>query len=673
MPKASGRKQVAKIHKQVLTDERRMAKKVARREVGKAKRIVRRKGQWTVAAGAFGYHAGYDSKEGFYARKGHLIHQGVASQPVGTYQIPASSSYVFKPFYTTKPGPRGGLIVCGVQNIGQIASTAAATAGAFVIGGSRTTSFFLSPDDIGGPMALDARKYNFYRFKKVKLIIPMNASSTDTQNMAIAYLPDPASSTFATIDYTTMQQATDLFVGSRKQLNGPIVINITMLNKAQFKKYNTEIDTTDSMSIRACRQGVIFGIFDAVDSANLKYGDVVMEYELELYDRCPDYGFTLQVSDLPMLSRIQKMLIETVSEHKSRGDSDESVERKLPRWKSQLRQLDRYIRTHLPMYDDARYGAQVSIVGPSTLVGRPCIAEVTYTNGGTTVAGLSSGAMDSLQCVQAGAYNRLAEPIVGFALKDSSGNALHTSVPITAIGGSVSAQTGFDGDVKTSNMATANVVQNVTQVGVCTMATAKDEKGARIPPPSTTVAPVPGALILPEVDEKKLSANARLHLPLLRNLSAMPSDKRRVAMKDIVVHGYDVIRKQWPPIVAEYPGVLRMLAQHLVDMSGAEARRQDDSESSDEDTDTSDYVLVSSAKGPTKKISYGEFRLMVDETQYAEYQRLRSLARIAQRSFSIDPTDAGRKSASTKCQQEIVQLLRSWSIQPPPAAAPVAK
>lgn len=660
MPKSSRRAQGGKkIHKQILRDERKGAKKVARAEVAKARRVVRRKGQWTVAAGAMGYHAGYDSKEGFFARRGNLYGRGgVATQPVGTYQIPASSSYVFRPFYTTKPGPRGGLIVCGTQNIGTIQSSAAATAGAFTIGGSRTTNFFLSPDDIGGPMALDARKYNFYRFKKVKLIIPMNASSTDTYNMAIAYLPDPASSTFATIDYNTMQQATDLFVGGRKQLYGPIVIDVTMLNKAQFKKYNTEIDTTDSMSIRACRQGVFFGIFDAVDSANLKYGDIVMEYELELYDRCPDYGFTLQVSDLPLIAKIQKDMVRIVEEHKSRGDSDESIEKRLPRWKSQLRQIDRYVRSHLPSADDSRLGTVTCLSGPNGANSAMVIAGG-FERGGSA-GGYSIGSLGAMQFAQGAGdvATGTGHPVVGVHTVIGSSVGI---VPASTSVGTTAGMSDLTSNINVTNLAGQAVKAGTSGVQAAATFTVvpADTKSVNATGFETKDAPVSGALPIPEFDEKRLSANALKQLPLLRSLANMPSDKRRTAMKDIVTYGYDTLRKQWPPIVSEFPGALRMIAQHLVDMSGAEARRQDDSDSSDEDVDEKDFVIIPSDKGtPNKLISYGEFRLKVGDTEYSEYQKLRANARVAQRSYSIDPTDPERRTAMAKCQSAIVQYLK---------------
>lgn len=645
-----------------------MAKKVARREVGKAKRIVRKKQQWTVAAGAFGYHAGYDSKEGFYARRGHLLHQGgVASQPVGTYTIPASSSYVFKPFYTTRPGPRGGLIVCGTQNIGQIASTALSTAAAFVIGGSRTALFYLSPDDIGGPMALDARKYNFYRFKKVKIICPMNASSTDTQNMAIAYLPDPASATFTTIDYNTMQQATDLFVGSRKQLNGPVVIHLTMLNKAQFKKYNTEIDTTDSMSIRACRQGVIYGIFDATDTANLKYGDIVMEYELELYDRCPDYGFTVQITDLPLLSRIQREMVKIISEQKSRGDSDESIEKRLPRWKSQLRQIDRYIRTHLPsVQDDPRFGNQTCLVGPDRYDGSLRMAGAAAMSSGGTIAGLAVGGVATLGCNMA-TDGVECNPSLGTMALGTTGR--YVAIPSTQNVGTTTGMSNISGGPSTAVGDFASSAVKAGTSGIQSQATftvvpTSDMKIPASAAGDTKSAPVSGASTDLSVDEKKLSANALRQLPLLRSLSAMTPDRRRTAMKDIVTYGYDTVRKAWPPILQEYPGPLRQIATQLVEMSEAESRRQDDSESSDDDDPNERFEIIPSDDGPTHKVSYGEFRLVLGEKDYTEYLKLRAMARVAQRSFSLDPTDQDRKIAMSKCQKEITQFLRGLAVSP---------
>jgi hypothetical protein len=674
-----------KIHKTILREERSMAKKVARKEVSKARRIVRRKGQWTVAAGALGYHAGYDSKEGFFGRKGHLYGRaggGVASQPVGTYSIPASSSYVFRPYYTTKKGPRGGLIVCGTQNIGTIASLASpSSAAAFVIGGARTVLFYLNPDDIGGPMALDARKYNFFNFKKVKFIFPMNASSTDTQNMVIAYQPDPAISTFQTLTYDTLQQSTDLFVGSRKQLNGPIVMALTMLNKSQFKKYNTEVDTTDSMSIRACRQGAVYGLFDATDNTGLKYGDIVMEYELELYDRSPDYGFNVQISHLPVLrDEILPIFwkLRSLEEKKGPDQLADRLNALIPRFVTQQKQLENYIRRLGTSYSDPRLASMVTLVAPSISTSGafgsgPVMIAGRKIHGNTdTVNGMVGGAMGDTAYL--GSTDDLADarPLIAVPVEQGSVDT-GCAMPLGAATGTLAPSTGVTAlaelnDMRIMSTTTIGTVRNLP----ATSAAASDAKSGPILSAAVSkilenelkpVRPLPTGV------GKTYSYNAKCQFGLIQRLAQMEPMERRKCMKDITTLAYQTIRDHWPPFVKEYDGIMRMVAQQMVEMAEAEARRQDDDSASSADDKSDDevdfkalasdgYVIL--AKEPKKafEVRYAELKVVLGPEDFQEYRKLLSLARIAQRSFaSTDPTDTDRRKACGDAQRKIREFL----------------
>lgn len=284
------------VYKGVLRQERTIAKK----EVQKAKKKIKRKGKWTVAADVFGYHAGYNSKSGMFAGKGRI--KQMVQPPAQVRAIPASSSHIFKVRYDRKP-LKNGLRVMGIQKIGDIGTVGGGTAAAFVIGGSQVSSFYLSPDSIGGQMALDARNYTFFKFRKVRLIMVMNAPSTDSYGVGIAFVPDPQIGSFQTVSYATIQQNKDIVTFTRKQ-TGPVTLDVSELRTAQFQKYNTESDTTSDMSKRASYQGIFYGFYNAADAAtNTTYGDMLMEFELDLYNRAPDFGFTLQLR-CPVLAEI---------------------------------------------------------------------------------------------------------------------------------------------------------------------------------------------------------------------------------------------------------------------------------------------------------------------------------------------------------------------------------
>ncbi len=287
---------------------------MAKKEVRKAKKMIHKKKKWSVAASVMGYHGGYDSKKGLFGGKGSIktdTVQGVSNARA----LPVSTSAVFRPWYKrvqlkAGPGNKSGasLAVCGLQKIGTFGTiTSSGTNQAFVIGGSRVSSFLITPDGIGGQMALDARNYVYYKFASIKFIAVMSAPFTDTLNVIMGYIPDSAVSTFQTITPDTLAQNRD-FVDFTRKSGGPVVFQIDELN-SQFPWYNTELDTSTNLTTRASCQGIMFGFFNGSDtSATTNYGELYIQYELILKDRAPDYGFTIQIRDMELAEMLFRAL-----------------------------------------------------------------------------------------------------------------------------------------------------------------------------------------------------------------------------------------------------------------------------------------------------------------------------------------------------------------------------
>jgi len=140
------------------------------------------------------------------------------------------------------------------------------------------------------------------------MIWVMNAPSTDALSVGVAYVPDAQVADFQTVTYDTIMQNRDVVVFTRKQ-TGPVIMDFSELKSAQFKKYNTESDTTSTMSKRASYQGIVYGFYNASDtSATTVYGEMLMEFELQLYNRTPDYGFTLVLRDPLLVGEIARLL-----------------------------------------------------------------------------------------------------------------------------------------------------------------------------------------------------------------------------------------------------------------------------------------------------------------------------------------------------------------------------
>jgi len=252
-----------------------------------------------VAANALGWEVGYDNKEGVSLREMRKGRGRMVQPPAAAVAIPASSSHLFKVSYSRKEVGRGNLLVNATQKIGTIGTiTGSGTNEALVLAGTtRQATLGISPDIIGGQIALDARNYSFYRFQKIRFIFVMNAPSTDSLGVAVAYEPDSAIADFQTVTVETIAQTTDYMQFTRKQM-GPVIWDLTKLKATEFKKFATEVDTTSSSSKRMTIQGVCYFYYTASDTATTTvYGDVLMEYQLSLYNRAPDYGFTISIPD----------------------------------------------------------------------------------------------------------------------------------------------------------------------------------------------------------------------------------------------------------------------------------------------------------------------------------------------------------------------------------------
>lgn len=73
----------------------------------------------------------------------------------------------------------------------------------------------------------------------------------------------------------------------------PLALTVRELSNNGQKRYHCEQNTTTAADIQQSTQGIIFGFFSANDASGTQYGDLLIEFELELYDRLPDYGFTV--------------------------------------------------------------------------------------------------------------------------------------------------------------------------------------------------------------------------------------------------------------------------------------------------------------------------------------------------------------------------------------------
>jgi len=207
-------------------------------------------------------------------------------------------------FTTHAPRVRGfqsGLRVVASQVISNVYQSATAAGGLSTAGVQYIT---ISPDSIGGQMALDARNYNRWRLARLmfeyspQIAVGATASGTITalaQNLIIAYMSDAAAYSFASLTYGSLQNVADNTVIPAWTTGGLVVNNLGPKDTL----YYSETDTASDSSIRLTQQGLLEVVWNVTPTGtgSAVVGEIVMHYVLDLYDRASDYGFTISVED----------------------------------------------------------------------------------------------------------------------------------------------------------------------------------------------------------------------------------------------------------------------------------------------------------------------------------------------------------------------------------------
>lgn len=170
-------------------------------------------------------------------------------------------------------------------------------------------SVTLSPDLLGGRLALIARTYDRYAFRHVRIIYFTTAAATVGGTFALAYAHDAEISTYATPTYVTLFQMEPSVIC-------PFRMNTELeVNYSGKDTWFCEDDATSSASKRMCRQGVFFGYADG--PMNTIVGAFMIEYVCDLYQPVFDLGFTLS-----KLSRMEYDTLNSVLKDLRDPDSD---------------------------------------------------------------------------------------------------------------------------------------------------------------------------------------------------------------------------------------------------------------------------------------------------------------------------------------------------------------
>jgi len=151
----------------------------------------------------------------------------------------------------------------------------------------------LSPDGLNGVVALESRPYSRFRFRRLWLEYTPLIGSTQSGGFAIGVVKgDGSADSFATMTYSSVQDIED-------SMKSNFPVKATMkVELPGDELYYTEQDSGTAPGRRLSQQGQIIGYPNASSIGALTMGDLRIFYELELYYRSADYGFSVSVPRL---------------------------------------------------------------------------------------------------------------------------------------------------------------------------------------------------------------------------------------------------------------------------------------------------------------------------------------------------------------------------------------
>lgn len=193
------------------------------------------------------------------------------------------------PTHAAGPGIRivGRQLVCSL-------STTNTTDGAFVAvtGGatiSNVNSFRISPDVLNGRVALMSRNFARYLFRHVRVVHITRSATSTVGGFGLAIVADPQVTSFGIVSYPQIIQCNPSVAGP-----GWSCFAVEADNATDDLLW-TELDSATDASGRQTVQYTVLGAFDTIATATAVFGEVFVEYVLDLYCPSIDYGFTLRV------------------------------------------------------------------------------------------------------------------------------------------------------------------------------------------------------------------------------------------------------------------------------------------------------------------------------------------------------------------------------------------
>ncbi len=178
-------------------------------------------------------------------------------------------------------------------------------------------SIDVSPDAFNGRLALQARTYNRYCFRKLRLTYVSRVPTTQAGAFACGYVSDadvPPVSFAATTQMMPCLQAS--YITPRASWD---VIDDMRTTRTWY----CLMDNTSVTSARLTNQGSIVGYPDAAGSATLIMGYFWIDYMIDLYQPTQDAGFTLRLTPEEVEEiKLQRQEAEQQRREEEKADKD---------------------------------------------------------------------------------------------------------------------------------------------------------------------------------------------------------------------------------------------------------------------------------------------------------------------------------------------------------------
>ncbi len=157
----------------------------------------------------------------------------------------------------------------------------------------------LSPDSLNGRVALMARNYTRFAFRKVRFVYTPDCSNTTAGSFAMGYSNDPETNSFSTPSFTQVQSMQPSALTAYRE---PVYLDVKYTGDLTWF---TEIDAGTSAASRLTYQGELVAYGSANYGSATNLGQFWIEYVLDLYGNSIDYGFSVGVA-----SEKEKVLVE---------------------------------------------------------------------------------------------------------------------------------------------------------------------------------------------------------------------------------------------------------------------------------------------------------------------------------------------------------------------------